>query len=92
MKFIDLKFEKLPYSERAYSEQARVSFANGYGASIVRGPYTYGGREGLYELAVISNDKIDYTTPITDDVEGWLTPERVMEILAQIEALPKVLS
>jgi len=36
--------------------QRRYKFPNGYGASVVRGPYTYGGPEGLFELAVFGQD------------------------------------
>lgn len=34
-------------------KQAVHLFENGYGVSVVRGPYTYGGRHGLYEIAVL---------------------------------------
>jgi hypothetical protein len=67
-------------------------FENGYGASVVRGYGTYGNEHGLYELAVIAGDKdgwdLDYETPITDDVEGWLSEERITELLMEIAALP----
>jgi hypothetical protein len=33
--------------------QAIHLFENGYGVSVVQGPYTYGGRHGLYEMAVL---------------------------------------
>ncbi len=68
--------------------QARVDFDNGYGACVVRGPYTYGGPEGLYELAVFENGSLCYSTPITEDVEGHLSEDDVTALLAQIEALP----
>lgn len=69
-------------------------FANGYGASVVRHPFSYGNKEGLFELAVLSDFKSDteyeltYSTPITSDVIGYLTDEKVEELLTQIEALP----
>lgn len=54
---------------------------------------SYGAEKGLYELAVLSfgNDgwTLDYTTPVTSDVEGRLTPEDVSDLLAKIEALPE---
>ena len=68
-------------------------FDNGYGASVISGgTFTYGGDQGLKELAVIkfsSEDKwsICYETPITDDVIGYLSDEEVESILLQIEAL-----
>ena len=74
--------------------QKLYRFANGYGASVVKGEHTYGGDEGLWELAVIvfkDNGEfvLDYTTPITEDVEGHLTDDAVEELLTKIEALPE---
>lgn len=69
--------------------QHRYQFTNGYGASVVRGPYTYGGDRGLWELAVTDHDgHLNYETPITDDVIGYLTEPAVKDLLAQIAALP----
>lgn len=55
-------------------------FANGYGARVVRGFFSYGGDEGKWELAVIKyrSDQSDrfstaYDTPITDAVMGYLS-------------------
>ena len=67
---------------------ARIMFDNGYGASVVVGPYTYGGEDGLYELAVLdSNGKLTYETPITSDVEGYLSEDDVTKLLEQIQSL-----
>ena len=68
-------------------------FSNGFGASVVCHEYSYGGDEGLFELAVIEFDGdnkwyLTYDTPITGDVIGHLTPDEVEDLLAQIEALP----
>lgn len=69
--------------------QIKLRFPNGYGASIIRHDGSYGGREGFFELAVLSPDgELDYTTPITSDVEGWLTPEAVRDLCVRIAALP----
>jgi hypothetical protein len=72
--------------------QSLFRFDNGYGASVVQGPYTYGGDRGLWELAVIvwNGDDYDltYETPVTDDVIGHLGEGDVGELLMQIEALP----
>jgi hypothetical protein len=71
-------------------------FSNGYGASVIKHQFSYGGDEGLWELAVLrftgadnSDCVIDYSTPITGDVIGYLTPDEVEEILSQIEVLSK---
>jgi len=67
---------------------ARIMFDNGYVASVVIGPYTYGGEDGLYELAVLdSNGKLCYNTPVTDDVEGYLSEDDVTKLLEQIQKL-----
>lgn len=73
--------------------QKLYKFANNYGASVVKGEHTYGGDEGLWELAVVrfktdGEFNLDYTTPITEDVEGHLTDDAVEELLTKIKALP----
>lgn len=68
--------------------QARRDFENGYGVSVITGFGAYGGDEGLYELAVFAGDDLCYDTPVTSDVEGHLTPERVTELMRQVQELP----
>ena len=64
-------------------------FENGYAASVIRGPYTYGNEEGLWEMAVLDEKgDLTYDTPITDDVIGHLTDREAYEILLKIKALP----
>lgn len=66
-------------------------FANGYGASVIRGgSYAYGG----LELAVAkfnsedNNDwNICYDTSVTDDVIGYLNEETLAATLADIQNL-----
>lgn len=55
--------------------------------SVIRGPYTYGGRSGLFELAMIRYGKCVYDTPITSDVIGWLGVEEVLLVLLKVEKL-----
>ena len=66
------------------------SFPNGYAGSVVKGPWTYGGDQDLWELAVMDNRTggLCYDTPITNDVLGYLTDEDVDSYLNQIKALP----
>jgi len=74
--------------------QKLYRFPNGYGASVVKGQHTYGGDEGLWELAVIVFNRSDesyhltYETPITTDVEGHLDDDAVEELLDKIMKLP----
>jgi hypothetical protein len=84
MTFNDLTFLPSTYADGVH---AIVTFDNGYGASIVKTDRSYGGKEGLYELAVLFDGLISYDTPITNDVIGFLTEDEVTELLQKIEAL-----
>ena len=68
--------------------KALFKFPNGFGASVIRNAWSYGGSNGLFELAVLrwegENFSIDYTTPITDDVLGYLTTDQVIDVLNTI--------
>lgn len=72
--------------------QGLIEFENGYGASVVKHVSSYG-----TELAVLHNIESDfdsfdlcYATPITSDVVANIpSQERLLEILAKIEALPE---
>ncbi len=89
MKFTEIDFK--PHPNWPDGVQAVVRFPNDYGASIIRSQYSYGGTDGLYELAVVhfkgDDWAIDYSTPITSDVIGHLTEDAVVSLLTQIEAL-----
>ncbi len=80
-----------PYQTRPAhgGTQHRFKFANGYGASVIRHDFSYGGKQGLWELAVTNTDGgLVYTTPVTNDVVGYLTEAKVGEYLTQIAELP----
>lgn len=87
--------EKYLFEERHDNElngsQKLYRFDNGFGASVVRNRYSYGGSQGLWELAVITwkGEKyhLCYDTPITDDVLGYLTWGQVEETLSKIKEL-----
>jgi hypothetical protein len=86
IKFENLEFKDIGDSFR-HGKVSRVHFDNGYGASVVSHNFSYGGKEGLYELAVLKDNDICYDTPITNDVIGYLTEEDVTDILIQIQSL-----
>jgi hypothetical protein len=84
--FADLEFKELDSFYNGV--QSRIQFDNGYGASVVKHDYSYGGRDGLYELAVLgANGDLIYGTPITDDVIGYLSETEVTDILEKIQKL-----
>jgi hypothetical protein len=67
---------------------SRTFFDNGYGVSVVKHDYSYGGDKGLYELAVLNeNGDLTYDTPITEDVIGWLRPEDVTDVMIKVQQL-----
>ena len=78
--------------KREHNEVRYVfKFDNNYGASIVKNEYSYGHKQDLWELAVIWFDgdewNLTYDTEITKDVIGYLTDEKVIEILHKIKNL-----
>ena len=72
--------------------QRIYKFPNGYGASVVKHKYSYGGKDGKWELAVINNItdegfEMCYDTEITDDVIGYLNDPEVDRLLYLIRDL-----
>ena len=85
-----------PHEAHGAGVYAIARYANGYGASVICTPSSYGGPAGLHELAVLrfsgpddESYELDYSTPITADVLGWLTLTAVEGLLRQIAALPE---
>ena len=86
-KFEDLDFKKLT-DQFMYGVQARMMFENGLGVSVVSHTYSYGGKDGLFEIAVLDEDgDLTYNTPVTNDVIGYLNPDEVTEIMEQVQKL-----
>lgn len=83
--FKDLEFK--PHSMGG-GIMSRLSFDNRYGVSVVRTSFTYGGKEGLYELAVLDkHGNLTYDTPVTNDVIGYLSEDEVSDIMEQVQKL-----
>lgn len=92
--FADLEFKGHPSDPEDKYELgvwSRIFFPNGYGASVVKGQHTYGGADGLYELAVLKGKEdsyeLCYNSSVTSDVVGYLTEEEVSAYLQKIEEL-----
>jgi len=103
------KIKRLIYGPRAFRLRKKLSrtvhgdgtqhicrFPNGYGASVVCHSFSYGGTDGLWELAVLQFDgpnlddfQLVYDTSITNDVIGRMNPKEVWETLHKIRALEK---
>lgn len=65
-----------------------AEFDNGYGIDIIKHNGSYGREDDLFEIAVMKDGECCYSTPITDDVVGWLSDDEVMDYVAQVQALP----
>lgn len=68
-----------------------MAFENGWGVSVISHQYSYGGREGLYEIGILNEEgHIEYDNPVNSDgVVGWLTPKDVVAYVNVIASLPR---
>jgi hypothetical protein len=73
--------------EYANGVQVVHEFPNGYGASVIRHDFSYGGKDGLWEMAVLKEGDLCYNTHITNDVIGYLSDADVKSTLKEIEQL-----
>lgn len=84
-------FKEFKTNEIHNGIQHLAFFPNGYGVSIVKSEYSYGGRSGLWEMAVLKGNEeewdLTYDTPITSDVLGYLNESEVNEYVDQVIAL-----
>jgi len=65
--------------------QYLFSFPNGYGASVIKHSFSFGNKNDKWELAVLKNSSLCYSTPITDDVIGHLADKEVEKLLIRIK-------
>ena len=84
--FNDIIFKTNPMGDD-FGITSRTQFDNGYEVSVVKSEHSYGGKDGLYELANFKDDEICYDTPITNDVLGYLSDKDVTEVLIKIQQL-----
>lgn len=102
MRLLTLSSENWLYYEKGLSACALdglhyiFKFENNYGASVIKGPYTYGGNDDLWEMALIKfrNDKdydVVYEEDFETDVIGWLSDEDVDKYLSLIRLYPEPL-
>ena len=87
--FKDLEFTDHPMGAEVGGIMSRIYFDNGYGASIVQSQFSYGGKIGLYELAVLNNEgDICTNTSVSEDgIVGYLREEDVSEVMIRIQQL-----
>ena len=62
---------------RPNDEVVRYYCENGYGLSVACHEHSYGGKDGLYEIALLKGDKLHYDDHEWQDVRGYLTKAEV---------------
>jgi hypothetical protein len=83
MKFEDIKFNK---TEMPSGIQAMLNFGD-YDLSIVKSDFSYGGKSGLYEIAVFKGDgqvEMPGITETGDTVKGFLSESDVEGIIKKM--------
>lgn len=83
--FKDLEFG--PHPTGFSNVQAKMDFPNGYGVSVIQGGGAYAGNDS-YEVAVMKDGGLCYSTDITDDVLTYQTESEVSEIMKKVQELP----
>jgi hypothetical protein len=69
-------------------KRARVYFKNGFRLSIIQGKYSYGGNDGLFEIAAFDKSgKMNGNLVGTDDVLGYLSLKEVNEYIDKLANL-----
>lgn len=77
-------------NSNAMLKRAYITFKNGYRLSVIRGRNSYGGDQGLFEIAPFDkNGNMDggILGIIGDDVEGYLSASAVIDRIKAIAAL-----
>ena len=69
-------------------QRARIHFKNGHQLSVIRGEYSYGGDEGLFEI-MPDDDSFFDEDDCGDTVLGYLTAERVKYYINKIGSTTK---
>ena len=85
MKFKDLKF--IPHEIDPNGIQARHDFKNGFGVSVIKTLFSYGRDNDLYEVGIMEDGRLTYSTEITQDVLGYQSEADIDEILKRVEEL-----
>lgn len=76
------------FKDFGHTRRYRYKFPNNYGASVISGTWSYGVELAVLKFNTEKNFELDYSTPITDDVIGYIESEEELdEILEKIYKL-----
>ena len=79
------------YSETTFMNgvSRTYAYANGLRISVVKHDFSYGGLEGLWEIAALDEEGDFITSDVwynaDDDVIGWVTDEQLTQYLTDAE-------
>jgi len=85
--FNDLQFKTHPCSIHGDEKMATMTFDNGYGISVITGKVFYTSELKPYEVAVLLDGSLCYTTSITDDVIGHCDKNDISKLMEKIQKL-----
>ena len=89
MKFEDIQFNSRRVGVEQYDGvQGFVDLVNGYQLSVVQSPFSYGGKQGLWEIGLMAGNSLVEVSEWHDQVKGYLTKS---EVEKEIEWLNKKL-
>ena len=85
-------FADIPFKETKIPKgiQAVLKFGDKYELSIVKSDFSYGGKNGYYEIAVFKGDDQVILPGITEDydtVKGWLSQNEVIGIVKKMHLI-----
>ena len=89
MKFEEIKFES---TDSPNGVQALMQFGD-YELSIVKSDFSYGGKQGLYEIGVFKDNEMVSLPGITeehDTVKGFLSEDNVVGIIKKMSSISGV--
>ena len=89
MKFEEIKFES---TDVPNGVQALMQFGD-YELSIVKSDFSYGGKQGLYEIGVFKDNEMVSLPGITeehDTVKGFLSEDNVVGIIKKMSSISGV--
>ena len=82
-------FSEIPFKETDMPKgiQSLIKFGDEYELSIVKSDFSYGGKQGLYEIAVFKGNyqvELPGITAHGDTVKGFLTKDEVVAIIKKM--------
>ena len=83
---MNIRFYNVVMEEFDGEKHGLIRLDNGLEISIVQNGFSYGGKQGLYEMGAMKPDGgMVYIEEWQDQVKGWLTPEDIDKELEMLQ-------